>query len=49
MREAPAGSALRYVCALAYVDPAPGEEPCSSASAAGRLAAERRGERRLRL
>ena len=26
MREAPAGSGLRYVCALAYVDPATGEE-----------------------
>ncbi len=26
MAEAPAGSALRYVCALAYVDPESGEE-----------------------
>ena len=26
MREAPAGSALRYVCVLAYVDPGRGDE-----------------------
>jgi XTP/dITP diphosphohydrolase len=43
MREAPAGSALRYVCALAYVDPASGEERVFFGECRGRLAAERRG------
>lgn len=45
MREAPAGSALRYVCALAYVDPASGEERLFEGRCDGTLAAERRGER----
>ena len=45
MREAPAGSALRYVCALAYVDPGSGEERVFFGECRGRLAAERRGSR----
>jgi XTP/dITP diphosphohydrolase len=45
MLEAPAGSALRYVCALAYVDPASGEERVFFGECRGRLAAERRGSR----
>jgi XTP/dITP diphosphohydrolase len=43
MREAPAGSALRYVCALAYVDPRGGEERVFFGECAGRLAGSRRG------
>ncbi len=44
LREAPAGSALEYVCALVYVDPgAPGEERVFEARCAGSLAAEPRG------
>jgi XTP/dITP diphosphohydrolase len=43
MREAPAGSALKYVCALAYVDPGSGEERVFLGECRGRLAAERRG------
>jgi XTP/dITP diphosphohydrolase len=45
MREAPAGSGLRYVCALAYVDPVAGEEQVFVGECRGRLAAEPRGER----
>jgi XTP/dITP diphosphohydrolase len=45
LREAPAGSALEYVCALAYVDPATGEERLFEGRCAGTLAAEPRGER----
>jgi XTP/dITP diphosphohydrolase len=45
MREAPAGSAVRYVCALAYVDPETGEERVFFGECRGRLAAERRGSR----
>lgn len=45
MREAPAGSALRYVCALAYVDPAGDEEHQFFGECQGRLAAQRRGSR----
>jgi XTP/dITP diphosphohydrolase len=45
MREAPAGSGLRYVCALAYVDPAAGEEHMFLGECRGRLAADRRGKR----
>lgn len=45
LREAPAGSALEYVCAIAYVDPAQGVERVFEARCAGRLAAEPRGER----
>jgi XTP/dITP diphosphohydrolase len=44
LREAPAGSALRYVCALAYVDPAGGVERVFEARCTGRLAQEPRGE-----
>ena len=44
LREAPAGSALEYVCALVYVDPrTPGEERVFEARCEGRLAAEPRG------
>lgn len=44
LREAPAGSALAYVCAIAYVDPAAGVERLFEERCAGRLAAEPRGE-----
>jgi XTP/dITP diphosphohydrolase len=43
--EAPAGSALEYVCAIAYVDPRTGTERVFEGRCAGRLAAESRGER----
>ena len=43
LREAPAGSALAYVCALAYVDPAAGIERLFEERCAGRLAAQPRG------
>ena len=44
LREAPAHSALAYVCALVYVDPrAPGAERVFEARCEGRLAAEPRG------
>jgi XTP/dITP diphosphohydrolase len=45
MREAPAGSALRYVCAVAYVDPDPagGEERVFFGECHGRLSPVRRG------
>jgi len=45
MREAPAGSGLRYVCALAYVDPARGVEHVVFGESTGRLARNARGER----
>ena len=45
LAEAPTGSALEYVCAIAYVDPASGEERLFEGRCAGRLAAEPRGER----
>ncbi|HEY2283205.1 MAG TPA: non-canonical purine NTP pyrophosphatase [Solirubrobacteraceae bacterium] len=45
LREAPAHSALEYVCALAYVDPANGEERLFEGRCAGTLAAEPGGER----
>jgi XTP/dITP diphosphohydrolase len=45
MREAPAGSALEYVCAIAYVDPLRGLERVFHGRCSGRLAAEPRGER----
>jgi XTP/dITP diphosphohydrolase len=44
MQEAPAGSALRYVCALAYVDPASGAERVFFGECRGRLSADPRGE-----
>jgi XTP/dITP diphosphohydrolase len=43
--EAPAGSGLRYVCALAYVDPGAGIERTFCGECHGRLASERRGAR----
>lgn len=44
-REAPVGSALRYVCALAYVDGSSGVERVFHGYCAGRLAPAERGER----
>jgi len=44
LREAPAGSALAYVCALAYVDPATGEERLFEGRCTGRVADAPRGE-----
>ncbi|HEY5318482.1 MAG TPA: RdgB/HAM1 family non-canonical purine NTP pyrophosphatase [Solirubrobacteraceae bacterium] len=43
LSEAPAGSALAYVCVIAYVDPETGEERCFEGRCTGRLAAEPRG------
>lgn len=43
MRQAPAGSGLRYVCVVAYVDPAAGIERLFSGECHGTLAGERRG------
>jgi XTP/dITP diphosphohydrolase len=43
LREAPAGSRLAYVCALAYVDPDGGEE-VFEARCTGTLAADPRGD-----
>jgi XTP/dITP diphosphohydrolase len=43
MLQAPAGSGLRYVCALAYVDPVGGVEHVVFGECRGRLAAEARG------
>jgi XTP/dITP diphosphohydrolase len=43
LREAPAGSGLAYVCALAYVDPRTGVEQVFEARCTGTLAAEPRG------
>lgn len=45
MREAPAGSALEYVCAIACVDPATGTERVFEGRCSGRLAPAPRGER----
>ena len=45
LREAPAGSALEYVCALAYVDPASGVERVFVGRCAGRVAQHPRGGR----
>jgi XTP/dITP diphosphohydrolase len=45
LREAPAGSPLAYVCALAYVDPVSGRERVFEERCTGTLAAEPRGER----
>ncbi|MDQ6806464.1 MAG: RdgB/HAM1 family non-canonical purine NTP pyrophosphatase [Actinomycetota bacterium] len=38
LSEAPAGSPLAYVCVIAYVDPATGEERCFEGRCTGRLA-----------
>jgi XTP/dITP diphosphohydrolase len=43
LREAPAGSGLRYVCALAYVDPESGVEEVFFGECRGHLAARPRG------
>jgi XTP/dITP diphosphohydrolase len=43
LRDAPAGSRLRYVCALAYVDPESGEERIFFGDCTGRLAQMPRG------
>jgi XTP/dITP diphosphohydrolase len=43
--EVPAASGLRYVCALAYVDPGAGVERIFLGQCHGRLASERRGAR----
>jgi XTP/dITP diphosphohydrolase len=43
LREAPAGSALEYVCVIAYVDPHDGLERCFEGRCRGRLAATPRG------
>jgi XTP/dITP diphosphohydrolase len=45
LAEAPLGSELAYVCALAYVDPGTGEERMFEGRWTGRLAGEPRGER----
>jgi XTP/dITP diphosphohydrolase len=45
LREAPAGSALEYVCSLAYVDRRSGTERLFEGRCAGTLASEPRGER----
>jgi XTP/dITP diphosphohydrolase len=45
MAEAPAGSGLRYVCALAYVDPAGATERVFFGYCTGRLADRARGSR----
>ena len=44
LAEAPAGSALRYVCAIAYVDPGRGVERVFEGTCTGTLAAEPRGD-----
>jgi XTP/dITP diphosphohydrolase len=45
LREAPAGSRLRYVCALAFVDPADGAVRIFEGHCSGTLAATPRGQR----
>jgi XTP/dITP diphosphohydrolase len=45
IREAPAGSALEYVCVIAYVDPQSHSERLFEGHCRGRMAAEARGER----
>ncbi|HEV2998462.1 MAG TPA: non-canonical purine NTP pyrophosphatase [Solirubrobacteraceae bacterium] len=44
LAQAPAGSGLRYVCVLAYVDPASGEERLFEGRCTGRVAARPGGE-----
>jgi XTP/dITP diphosphohydrolase len=44
LREVPAGGALEYVCAIAYVDPQGGVERVFEGRCAGRLAAQPAGE-----
>src|SRR5205807_8490226 len=43
LREAPVGSQLRYVCALAYVDPGTHQERIFLGTCTGRLAERPRG------
>ena len=45
LREAPAGSGLEYVCAIAYVDPGEGVEKVFVGRCAGRLEPRPRGDR----
>jgi XTP/dITP diphosphohydrolase len=45
LREAPSGSRLRYVCALAFLDPADGAVRMFEGHCSGTLAATPRGER----
>ena len=45
LREAPPGSELRYVCAIAYVDPGMDDERVFEGRCSGRLAAKPRGGR----
>jgi XTP/dITP diphosphohydrolase len=45
LREAPVGSALEYICAIAYVDPQSGQEQLFEGRCSGRLADAPRGER----
>jgi XTP/dITP diphosphohydrolase len=45
LREAPEGDRLRYVCALAYVDPGEGVEEMFFGQCLGRLSTTPRGER----
>jgi XTP/dITP diphosphohydrolase len=45
LREAPAGSGLRYVCALAFVDPRSGQERVFFGDCRGRVADAARGDR----
>ncbi|HEX3911484.1 MAG TPA: non-canonical purine NTP pyrophosphatase, partial [Solirubrobacteraceae bacterium] len=45
LREAPPGSELEYVCAIAYVDPRDNVEQLFEGRCTGRLAASPRGER----
>jgi XTP/dITP diphosphohydrolase len=44
LAEAPAGSGLAYVCAMAFVDPATGREEVAEGRCTGRLAEEPRGD-----
>jgi XTP/dITP diphosphohydrolase len=44
LREAPAGSGLEYICAIAYVDPESGVERVFEGRCRGRLSAAPRGE-----
>jgi len=45
LRQAPAGSALEYVCVIAYVDPATGAQELFEGRCRGRLAQRPRGDR----
>jgi XTP/dITP diphosphohydrolase len=45
LREAPAGSPLEYICAIAYVDPRSGVERLFEGRCAGQLASRPRGQR----